>query len=147
MMAYSSIIFGFNFAFALLLPNKSEFNHMIIRMNTIMSMLMGEVDLSVFPTSQANATNPYKPNFWNQWQSTDFVAHIIFFVFCFTVSIVVFNILTAFAIKVLINLYQIIKLIDILVQDVEEVLRDAEINKLMKQADYISLVEQSWVSR
>ena len=26
-------------------------------------------------------------------------------------------------------------------------LRDAEINKLMKQADYISLVEQSWVSR
>ena len=108
---------------------------------------MGEVDLGVFPKSQVNATNPYKPNFWNQWQSTDFVSHIIFFVFCFTVSIVVFNILTAFAIKVLINLYQIIKLIDILVQDVEEVLRDAEINKLMKQADYISLVEQSWVSR
>ena len=32
-------------------------------------------------------------------------------------------------------------------QDVEEVLRDPEMYKLMKQADYISLVEQSWFSR
>ena len=101
MMAYSSIIFGFNFAFALVLPDKPVFNHMLIRMNTIMSMLMGEVSLDVLPTSQPNATNPYKSNFWTQWKSEDFVAHIIFFMFCFTVSIVVFNILTAFAIKVL----------------------------------------------
>ena len=99
-MAYSSIIFGFNFAFALVLPNEPAFNHMIIRVNSVMAMLMGEVSLDVFPTSQPDATNPYKSNFWTQWSSVDFVAHIIFLMFCFTVSIVVFNILTAFAIKV-----------------------------------------------
>ena len=100
MMAYSSIIFGFNFAFALVLPNQEVFNHMLIRVNTIMSMLMGEVSLDVLPTSDPNMTNPYKSSFWNQWKSEDYFAHIIFFMFCFTVSIVVFNILTAFAIKV-----------------------------------------------
>ena len=84
---------------------------MLIRVNTIMSMLMGEVSLDVLSTSQPNATNPYQSNFWTQWSSVDFVAHIIFFVFCFTVSIVVFNILTAFAIKVLSLLSSIIHLI------------------------------------
>ena len=100
MMAYSSILFGFFFAFALVLPHEAKFNHMLIRVNTIMSMLMGEVSLDVLPSSAPNATNPYNNNFWNQWSSVDFAAHIIFFTFCFTVSIVVFNILTAFAIKV-----------------------------------------------
>eukprot|EP00092_Neocalanus_flemingeri_P007478 GFUD01008075.1.p1 GENE.GFUD01008075.1~~GFUD01008075.1.p1 ORF type:complete len:850 (+),score=222.46 GFUD01008075.1:59-2608(+) len=130
MMAYSSIIFGFTLAFALVLPDKANFNHMFIRVNTIMSMLMGEVSMDVLPTSLPNATNPYNSLFWTQWNSIDYTAHIIFFTFCFTVSIVVFNILTAFAIK-----------------DVEEVLKDAEMNKLMKQADYISLLEQSYFSR
>ena len=32
-------------------------------------------------------------------------------------------------------------------QDVEEVLRDAEINKLKTQADYVTFVEQSFLSR
>ena len=34
-----------------------------------------------------------------------------------------------------------------LLQDVEEVLRDAEINKLKTQADYVTFVEQSFLSR
>ena len=32
-------------------------------------------------------------------------------------------------------------------QDVEKVLRDAEINKLKTQADYVSIVEKSFLSR
>ena len=100
MMAYSSILFGFFFAFALVLPDQPMFNHMLIRINTIMTMMMGEVSLDVLPTSAPDGTNPYQSLFWTQWSSVDFVAHIIFFTFCFTVSIVVFNILTAFAIKV-----------------------------------------------
>ena len=35
----------------------------------------------------------------------------------------------------------------ILSQDVEKVLRDAEINKLKTQADYVSIVEQSFLSK
>ena len=35
----------------------------------------------------------------------------------------------------------------LLSQDVEKVLRDAEINKLKTQADYVSIVEQSFLSK
>ena len=100
MMAYSSILIGFTLAFDLLLPDKPQFNHMFIRVNTMMSMLMGEVSLDVLPTSASNGTSPYTSLFWTQWSSVDFFAHFVFFTFCFTVPIVVFNILTAFAIKV-----------------------------------------------
>ena len=35
----------------------------------------------------------------------------------------------------------------LLSQDVEKVLRDAEINKLKTQADYVSIVEKSFLSK
>ena len=53
-MAYLSIIMGFYFAFALVLNDQPQFKHMLIRVNTLFSMLMGEVDLDVLPTSNPN---------------------------------------------------------------------------------------------
>ena len=102
-LAYASIVFGFFFAFAILLPHNDVYNHMIIRVNTIMTMMMGEVDLDVLkseprPNASAHARhNPFEKNFWEE---TNFSANIIFLIFCCSVSVVVFNILTAFAIKV-----------------------------------------------
>ena len=99
MAAYSSIIFGYFFAFALLLPDNTNFNHVLVRLNTIMSMMMGEVEVGVLPMPPSNSTSPYTSLFWTK---TNFSAHLVFLSFCCTVSIVVFNILTAFAIKVMV---------------------------------------------
>ena len=53
-MAYLSIIMGFYFSFALVLNDQPQFKHMLFRVNTLFSMLMGEVDLDVLPTSNPN---------------------------------------------------------------------------------------------
>ena len=55
---------------------------------------------------------------------------MIFFLFCICASVVVFNILTAFAIK-----------------DVDEVLKKANISKLLKKAEYITYYEKSFFGR
>ena len=130
LIAYASIYFGFYFAFAIAFPDNILYNHMMLRFNTILTGMMGEVDLdSIAETDQktGNNTSPFTSAFWTR---TNHSANILFFLFCSLVSIVVFNILTAFAIK-----------------DVEGCLREAEINKLLKQADYINLVENSFLSR
>ena len=147
--------------------------------------MMGEVSMDVLPEVNENATNPYSVQFWREWGSEEYSGHALFAVFCFTVPILILNILTAFAIKVSVaqwdtqgvtksysiscsisneikaglgledkrdpHVAQCIALHQLalitLLQDVEEVLRDAEINKLKTQADYVTFVEQSFLSR
>ena len=105
LVAYSSIFLGFFFAFAIAFHGDSKFGHMIYRFNTIISMVMGEVDIEALDKQNktSNITSPFNPEFWLQ---TDFSAHAMFFCFCCFVSVVVFNILTAFAIKVFISLLE-----------------------------------------
>ena len=61
---------------------------------------MGEVSMDVLPEVNENATNPYSVQFWREWGSEEYSGHALFAVFCFTVPILILNILTAFAIKV-----------------------------------------------
>ena len=63
-------------------------------------MMMGEVSMDVLPEVNENATNPYSVQFWREWGSEEYSGHALFAVFCFTVPILILNILTAFAIKV-----------------------------------------------
>ena len=75
-----------------------KFSHMIYRFNTMITMIMGEVNIDPLVNhTSTNHTTPFREEFWLE---TDFSAHAIFFSFCCFVSVVVFNILTAFAIKV-----------------------------------------------
>ena len=69
-------------------------------MNTIFTMMMGEVNLEFIASSNNATTSPFTKEFWIE---TPVTANIVFLTFCCSVSIVVFNILTAFAIKVLQN--------------------------------------------
>ena len=106
LIAYASIYFGFYFAFAIAFPDNILYNHMMLRFNTILTGMMGEVDLdSIAETDQktGNNTSPFTAEFWIR---TNHSANILFFLFCSLVSIVVFNILTAFAIKVKMQIFQ-----------------------------------------
>ena len=96
-LAYSPLIAGYFFAFAILLPGEESMTNMIVRINTILTMMMGEVNLDYIGASDNHTTSPFKKDFWIE---TPVSANIVFLTFCCSVSIVVFNILTAFAIKV-----------------------------------------------
>ena len=112
-------------------------------------MSMGEVDTDIL-TNPKNSTHQfYEAEFWNE---VGFSGHLVYTVFCLTVPMLILNILTAFAIKVCIiqlssRMMMMMTMMMILSQDVEKVLRDAEINKLKTQADYVSIVEQSFLSK
>ena len=100
LIAYASIYFGFYFAFAIAFPDNILYNHMMLRFNTILTGMMGEVDMDSIANADqpaANNTSPFSLKFWTL---TNHSANILFFLFCSLCSIVVFNILTAFAIKV-----------------------------------------------
>ena len=144
LLAYSSILLGFYFAFGIVFGDneKKEMNHTIYRINKILSMSMGEVDTS-FLKNPFNTTHKiYQNQFWAEVHIS---GHLMYTVFCLTVPMLILNILTAFAIKVWIHLNP--SNIPIHSQDVEEVLRDAEINKLKTQADYLTFVEESFLSK
>lgn len=126
-LAYSPLIAGYFFAFAVLLPGEKSMANMVIRMNTIFTMMMGEVNLDFIASSNNATTSPFTKEFWIE---TPVTANIVFLTFCCSVSIVVFNILTAFAIK-----------------DVNLCLKQAEVTKLVKQADYIAMIENSFLAR
>ena len=96
-LAYSPLIAGYFFAFAILLPEEDSMANMIVRMNTILTMMMGEVNLDYISSGDNHTSSPFKKDFWIE---TPVSANIVFLTFCCSVSIVVFNILTAFAIKV-----------------------------------------------
>ena len=100
LIAYASIYFGFYFAFAITFPDNILYNHMLLRFNTILTGMMGEVDMDSIVNGNMpaeNFTSPFQGKFWSE---TNHSANILFFLFCSLCSIVVFNILTAFAIKV-----------------------------------------------
>ena len=56
--------------------------------------------MEVLAVGKENATSPFDKEFWSVWRSEEYSGHLIFSVFCFTVPILILNILTAFAIKV-----------------------------------------------
>ena len=98
LLAYSSILLGFYFAFAIVFFDQDEMTNMIYRINKILSMSMGEVDPNILKNVPRNSTfNFYQREFWEEVQPS---GHLIFTVFCLTVPMLILNILTAFAIKV-----------------------------------------------
>ena len=141
--AYMPMLLGFSLSFGLILPDKRSFARPLSRINNVLGMLLGELSLlDNFPndeeedinvvvnsTSAGTATSHQNTGL-RSWKSTEYVAHILFFFFCICASIVVFNVLTAFAIK-----------------DVEEVLSKAHKSKLIKKAEYITYLEESFLGR
>ena len=119
--------------------------NMVYRVNKVLSMAMGEVDMSIFDDPDENSTF----NFWERefWEEVPLSGHLIYTTFCLTVPMLILNILTAFTIKVWVILTLSKSAVMLLSQDVEKVLRDAEINKLKTQADYVSIVEKSFLSK
>ena len=95
--AYSPLIAGYFFAFAVLMPEQASMSNMVVRVNTILTMMMGEVNLDVVGVDNSTSTSPFTAEFWI---NTPISANLVFLMFCCSVSITVFNILTAFAIKV-----------------------------------------------
>ena len=61
-------------------------------------MMMGEVNLDYIGAAENHTTSPFKKDFWVKTE-TPVSVNIVFLTFCCSVSIIVFNILTAFAIK------------------------------------------------
>ena len=140
-LSYLPMLFGFSLAFSLALPQVVAFRDIFLRFNTVFAFLMGETGLpdnfpletkiiNTTPNVTTNSSNPtgYKPQ--TPSLTLQYTAQILFLLFCFSVSIVVFNILTAFAIK-----------------DVQEVLNYAKKTKLLKQAEYITRLEKSFLGR
>ena len=146
LLAYSPIILGFYCAFAILFNDKKEMMNFIFRIGEILSMSMGEVSTEKLLENPKNSTNQfYEAAFWEE---VHFSGHLVYTVFCLTVPMLILNILTAFAIKVCVSQLSVSQsAVMVSCQDVEKVLRDAEINKLKTQADYISIVEQSFLSK
>ena len=107
-------------------------------------MTMGELSMDALAKGK-DFTDPYAREFWSAWKSEDYSGHLIYTAFCFTCPVLILNILTAFAIKVPSRLNQ--SDLTIHSQDVEEVLRGAEINKLKTQAEYLTFVEESFLSK
>ena len=111
LLAYSSIILGFYFAFAIVFYDKPEMMHMVYRVNKVLSMAMGEVDMGIFddkehegcpkPSEDEPAKNTTY-NFWQYefWEKVPLGGHLIYTTFCLTVPMLILNILTAFTIKV-----------------------------------------------
>ena len=138
LLSYMPMLLGFSLSFGLILPEKKAFGRPLSRINNVVGMLLGELSLlDNFPidedednsSSAANVTsNPTKG--LRSWKTTEYTAHILFFFFCICASIAVFNVLTAFAIK-----------------DVEEVLSKAHKSKLIKKAEYITYLEESFLGR
>ena len=145
LLAYSPIILGFYCAFAILFNDAEEMMNFIYRIGEILSMSMGEVNTGILE-NPGNSTNQfYEAEFWDE---VHFSGHLVYTVFCLTVPMLILNILTAFAIKVCVSQLSVSQsAVMVSCQDVEKVLRDAEINKLKTQADYISIVEQSFLSK
>ena len=142
LLSYMPMLLGFSLSFGLILPEKKAFGRPLSRINNVVGMLLGELSLlDNFPnddeednsasnsTSAANMTS-HQSNGLRSWKTTEYTAHILFFFFCICASIVVFNVLTAFAIK-----------------DVEEVLSKAHKSKLIKKAEYITYLEESFLGR
>ena len=111
LLAYSSIILGFYFAFAIVFYDKPSMMHMVYRVNKVLSMAMGEVDMGIFdekeeegcpkPPEDESAKNT-SYNFWQYefWEKVPLSGHLIYTTFCLTVPMLILNILTAFTIKV-----------------------------------------------
>ena len=105
LLAYSPILIGFGTALSIAMPTNNdgspnEIGFPIIAINTMVGLLMGEFELQDrFPGTFRNGTtnSPYSKEFWTDFNYT---AHGIFFLFVGMVSIVVSNILIAFALKV-----------------------------------------------
>ena len=142
LLSYMPMLLGFSLSFGLILPEKKAFGRPLSRINNVVGMLLGELSLldnfpnddeednsAVNSTSAANMTS-HQSNGLRSWKTTEYTAHILFFFFCICASIVVFNVLTAFAIK-----------------DVEEVLSKAHKSKLIKKAEYITYLEESFLGR
>ena len=72
--------------------------NMVYRVNKVLSMAMGEVDMSIFEDPDENSTF----NFWERefWEEVPLSGHLIYTTFCLTVPMLILNILTAFTIKV-----------------------------------------------
>ena len=123
LLAYSPILIGFGTALSIAMPTNNdgephEMGFPIIAINTMVGLLMGEFELQDrFPgapnlttewhhngsTFRNGTTNsPYSKEFWTDFNYT---AHGIFFLFVGMVSIVVSNILIAFALKVTLTQY------------------------------------------
>ena len=151
--AYMPMLLGFSLSFGLIMPDKRSFARPLSRINNVLGMLLGELSLldnfpndeepnddeegiivvnSTFVASSTSAANmtSHQNKGLRSWKSTEYVAHLLFFFFCICASIVVFNVLTAFAIK-----------------DVEEVLSKAHKSKLIKKAEYITYLEGSFLGR
>ena len=73
-------------------------NHMIYRINAVITMMMGEVDMEILKMS--NSSKFVEQIITSDWKSVDYSGHLIVSVFCLTVPILILNVLTAFAIKV-----------------------------------------------
>ena len=106
LLAYSSILLGFYFAFAIVFGGETgesdeekteEMKHMISRINKILSMTIGEVDTSFLKNPQNSTSNIFDYKFWTEVHIS---GHLVYTVFCLTVPMLILNILTAFAIKV-----------------------------------------------
>ena len=135
--SYLPMLFGFSLAFSLALPEVEAFRDIFLRFNTVFAFLMGETGLpDNFPlqteisNTSTNSSIPFRNKPHSPSLTLKYTAQILFLLFCFSVSIVVFNILTAFAIK-----------------DVQEVLNYAKKTKLLKQAEYITRLEKSFLGR
>ena len=146
-IAYMPMLLGFSLSFGLILPEKKSFSRTLSRINNVVGMLLGELSLlDNFPNDEeenvsanctAVANNTREANVTSDqievlrsWETSKYTAHLLFFFFCICASIVVFNVLTAFAIK-----------------DVEEVLSKAHKSKLLKKAEYITYLEASFLGR
>ena len=97
LLAYSSIILGFYFAFAIVFNDKKDMINTIFRINKILSMSMGEVDPEILANPINSTKQFYEGEYWNE---VHFSGHLVYTVFCLTVPMLILNILTAFAIKV-----------------------------------------------
>ena len=132
--AYMPMLLGFSLSFGLILPDKRSFGRPLSRINNVVGMLLGELSLlDNFPNddqSDDEKDSIAQVKGLRSWKTTEYTAHILFFFFCICASIVVFNVLTAFAIK-----------------DVEEVLSKAHKSKLIKKAEYITYLEESFLGR
>ena len=102
LLAYSSIILGFYFAFAIVFYDKPSMMHMVYRVNKVLSMAMGEVDMSIFDPDPGEPAKNTTYNFWQKefWEEVPLSGHLIYTTFCLTVPMLILNILTAFTIKV-----------------------------------------------
>lgn len=120
-MAYSGILIGFSISFCVIIPDSPIFSNPIMAFISVLVMMTGEEDLIIL-TNDPDRIDPPLLN--------EISAQVIYILFIIFVTVILMNLLEGIA-----------------VNDIEELKKDAELSRLVRQTELIHYIESALFKR